>query len=110
MDFHAHIYYTFEEREIAVDLHRLIQHCFGGQIEIYPLVDRLVGPHLWPMFELEFSQERYAQLIPFLDAHRGDLPVLIHPLTPNEIANHGALARWLGPELPLNWSRLSGAA
>lgn len=113
MDFHAHIYYDNTHRDAAVDLHARLQAVCapaGEAIEIYPLVDRLVGPHLWPMFEIAFAGEVYQPLVAFLAANRGELPVLIHPLTPDEIANHGALARWLGEALPLNWQRLMGAA
>lgn len=113
MDFHAHVYYDPAHRQDALLLQQNIQtRCqdLGDHIKVYPLVDRLVGPHLMPMFEIEFSASLYDALISYLQAHHGELPVLIHPLTPDEIANHGRLARWLGQQLPLNWSRLTGAA
>lgn len=107
MDFHAHIYYTAETRQHALILRALIQQVFGDHLSVYSMVDRLVGPHLLPMFEVEFSESVYDALLDFLEMHRGDLPVLIHPLTDDQIANHGVLARWLGQELPINWSKLS---
>lgn len=109
MDFHAHVYYDWQHREAALALQADLQsRCqnFPEDVIIYPLVDRLVGPHLWPMFEIEFTQPLYDAMVSFLeDNHRG-LPILVHPLTDDEIANHGVLARWIGQELPLNWERL----
>lgn len=110
MDFHAHIYYDWQHRDEALNLHQDLQQRAGGHFEIYPMVDRLVGPHLWPMFELEFSEAVYEPLVAYLLDNHGNLPVLIHPLTADELANHGPLARWIGQELPLNWERLRGVA
>lgn len=113
MDFHAHVYYDWEHRDQALELQaRLKAACrdLGHLVEIYPLVDRLVGPHLWPMFEIEFSGQLYEPMTAYLEDNHGELPVLVHPLTHDEIANHGTLARWIGDELPINWARLRGAA
>lgn len=110
MDFHAHIYYDRKHREQALQLHSQLKTINEKGMIVYSMVDRLVGPHLAPMFEIEFSEELYEPLIAYLEDNRGDLPVLIHPLTEDEIANHGVLARWLGQKLPINWARLQGAA
>ncbi len=110
MDFHAHVYYDWQHRDEAVALQSTLKEIGGDLIQVYGLVDRLVGPHLWPMFEVDFPGHAYDALTSWLEDNHGNLPVLIHPLTPDEIANHGRLARWIGEELPINWARLTGAA
>lgn len=110
MDFHAHVYYDWAHRDEALALQAELRRLGGDQITVYPLVDRLVGPHLWPMFEVDFNQHIYDALTAWLEDNHGNLPVLVHPCTPDEIANHGRLARWIGEELPINWARLTGAA
>jgi aromatic ring-cleaving dioxygenase len=113
MDFHAHVYYDWEHRNEALHLHADLQtRCqnIPHLVTIYPLVDRLVGPHLWPMFEIEFAGELYDAMTSFLEDNHGNLPILVHPLTHDETANHGELARWIGEELPLNWERLGVTA
>ena len=62
------------------------------------------------MFEIDFDETIYDAMTSYLEANHGNLPVLVHPLTPDEIANHGELARWIGEELPINWARLGLAA
>ena len=109
MDFHAHVYYDAAHRDEALWLHGELQDrtaSLNGLVSVYPLVDRLIGPHLWPMFEIEFSAQVYEPMLAYLRDNHGNLPVLIHPLTDDEIANHGELAQWLGETLPLNWERL----
>ena len=40
-------------------------------------------------------------MIPWLDAHRGDLDILVHPLTDDALEDHTSLAAWLGNEVAL---------
>lgn len=112
MDYHAHIYYTVAQRPQALalqyQLKALSEHT--PEVEVYPLVDRCVGPHLQPMFEVAFTRAQYDTWLPLIEQVRGELPVLIHPLTPNQWANHGELARWLGQQLPLDLSKLTPPA
>ena len=106
MDFHAHVYYDWDHRDEALALRQHLMAAAGDLITVHSLIDRQVGPHLWPMFEIDFSEPVYQALTDWLEWHHGNLSVLIHPLTDDDIANHGPLARWIGQELPLNWARL----
>lgn len=110
MTFHAHVYYDWEHRDEALELRRRLLEICGEPIRIYGMVDKLVGPHLLPMFEVDFDESDYEALTGWLEANHGNLPVLVHPNTPDEIANHGTLARWIGRQLPINWARLGLAA
>jgi DOPA 4,5-dioxygenase len=58
------------------------------------------------MFELEFGGERLEAISAWLDANREGLSVLVHPLTEDEPRDHTEGARWLGPRLGLDLSKL----
>lgn len=110
MDFHAHVYYDADRRDEALALRQALIEAGGEAITVHRMIDRLVGPHLLPMFEVDFHESVYDALTAWLEDNHGNLPVLVHPLTPDEIANHGSLARWIGQQLPINWARLGLAA
>lgn len=96
--FHAHLYYPLIRRQEALNIHQLIRNERRDVTAIFPLVDRLVGPHKMPMFELHFENNQHG-LIEWLDAHRGDFSVLIHPVSEEHLLDHTLRARWLGKEL-----------
>ena len=106
MEFHAHIYFDGESREGALALNQALQQVFGQSVKVHQLIDFPVGPHLWPMFEVEFEDGLYPNITEFLSVNHGSLPVLIHPLSGDEYADHSDLAQWLGQELPLDFSKL----
>ncbi|MEZ0374051.1 MAG: DOPA 4,5-dioxygenase family protein [Candidatus Sericytochromatia bacterium] len=106
MEFQAHIYYDQTCREQALKLQDALQHHFGHVARVDHLVDQKVGPHLWPSFEVAFHEDVYAPLTGFLESYHGPLPVLVHPVTADELANYSHLAEWIGQELPLDWSQL----
>jgi DOPA 4,5-dioxygenase len=45
-------------------------------------------------------------VLSFLMINHGPHPVLIHPVTDNEILDHSHHALWLGPPQPLNLAEL----
>lgn len=98
--YHAHIYFELEQQALASRIHELIRTSRSDITAIFPLVNRLVGPHTKPMFEVHFNDNRHG-FIEWLDAHREGLSVLIHPVTPDELADHTLHAKWLGDVLPI---------
>jgi aromatic ring-cleaving dioxygenase len=73
------------------------------ELRIYRLWDRLVGPHLLPMFEVNvFSPAQFGAFITWLSINRGPLSALVHPNTGDEVGDHTSGAIWLGPPVPLN--------
>ncbi|HAS8155840.1 DOPA 4,5-dioxygenase family protein [Vibrio vulnificus] len=104
--FHAHVYYPLIRRQDALKIHQQIRNERHDVTAIFPLVDRLVGPHKMPMFELHFHDNQHG-LIEWLDAHRGDLSVLIHPVSDEHLLDHTERAHWLGKELGIFEETLS---
>lgn len=96
--FHAHIYFALRHIDQAKALHKKIKNERKDVTAIFPLVNHLVGPHKMPMFELHFSNDDKG-LIGWLESERGDMPVLIHPVSGDELLDHTERAIWLGREL-----------
>ena len=98
--YHAHVYFdssTVDAAErLCIDAWRAC-HVGLGRLHRKP-----VGPHPRWSCQLSFDADEFDRLIPWLDAHRGDLTVFVHPLTGDVIAEHSSLASWLGTPVPLN--------
>ena len=105
--FHAHIYFEAETRESAESLRQLIGQHLAPKLRYEgKLIDRPIGPHPVPMFEIDFTPEHFADVVTFLMQKHGDHSVLIHPESGNDLRDHTAHALWLGIQLPLDLSRL----
>jgi aromatic ring-cleaving dioxygenase len=107
--YHAHIYYELPSRAHAESLRsRLSAMMQSGEIPqllyIGELRDRKVGPHPIPQFEIHFTE----QVVPLVRAIIGasGLRALIHPLTDDDLADHTALAQWIGQPLELDLTTL----
>ncbi len=103
---HAHIYYDLGERDPAAALRDRFSAMADGTPILYVgrLVDRPIGPHPIPQFEIHFpasAREAVAQAI-----EPTGLRALIHPLTDDDLADHTTLARWIGEPLDLDLSVL----
>ncbi len=97
--YHAHVYFSTATTEQARAL------CVGAwhacHIGLGRFHERPVGPHPDNSCQLTFSAAQFEQLIPWLDAHRDGLTILVHPLTGDALAEHTTHARWLGEPRPL---------
>ena len=101
--YHAHVYYSEEERPAASAL----RDQFSGRAGISfvgRITDRGVGPHPIPQFEIHFLQSSHADVIAAIEA--SGLRALVHPLTDNDLADHTSLAHWIGEPLELDLSVL----
>ena len=105
--FHAHVYYQMDAtRETACALNQQIAALFPFRVS--QLVDRAIGPHPSPMFEVDFYIEDFAHFVPWLMLNRQGLNVLIHPNTNDMLADHEVLPIWLGDKQPLNTAGMVG--
>ena len=104
--FHAHVYYVAETRESASRLRERVLAELGGRARISPLVDRPVGPHPVPMFEIDFAPGMLEPVLTVLMLHRQGHSVLVHPMTGDELRDHQEHCLWLGDRVPLDYSRL----
>lgn len=104
--YHAHIYFEPGQDAEVAPLQARAARDLEGLARVWPLRGRPVGPHPKPMFEIEFSREHRDAVIAWVQAHRGDRTVLLHPETGDDLADHRDHPLWLGQRLPLDFSRL----
>lgn len=64
--------------------------------------ERPVGPHPMWSCQLAFDRDQFERLIPWLDARRGPMDVLVHGLSGDDLADHTEHASWLGHAHRLN--------
>lgn len=103
--YHAHIYYDpATTREQARRLREWLGERF--LVTLGRWHDTKVGPHDRPMYQVAFSADLFATLVPWLMLNRGDLSILVHPNTTNPHADHVAHAVWIGPPLDLHADHL----
>ena len=101
--YHAHIYYSDEERPAAEQL----RDDFRGNREILfvgQMTDRGVGPHPIPQYEVHFREGARSDVIAAVEA--AGLRALVHPLTDDDLADHTTLAHWIGEPVQLDVSVL----
>jgi aromatic ring-cleaving dioxygenase len=97
--FHAHIYYSAEQRSAA----EALRNAFIDQAEILfvgRMMDGAVGPHPAAQFEVHFCERTLPDVVARIEA--SGLRALVHPLTDDDLADHTSLARWIGGPLDLD--------
>ncbi len=103
--YHAHIYFDGPtQRRLAETLREEIGQRFSVLLGNWH--DRLVGPHLRPMYQVAFRTAEFARFVPWLMINRRGLTVLIHPDTGHPKADHLTHAMWLGEILGVNATTL----
>ncbi len=105
---HAHVYYDPASREVAAGLREQIGARFPAA-RLGRWHDVPVGPHPAAMYQVAFSPEDAAALIPFVALNRRGLTVLVHPETGWPKEDHLQHALWMGAVLPLDASVLPEA-
>ncbi|MGN6058345.1 MAG: DOPA 4,5-dioxygenase family protein [Sphingomicrobium sp.] len=102
--YHAHIYYSGDQRPVAQALHA---DFVAGRPEVLfvgRMMDRGVGPHPIPQFEVHFLEGARRAIIEVIEA--SGLRALVHPLTDDDLADHTSHALWIGEPLELDVSTL----
>lgn len=92
--YHAHVYFGPETLEQARALCQQAGELFA--VAVGRVHEREVGPHPHWSCQLSFDSHQFGRLIPWLDAHRNGLDVLVHANTGDDLADHTAHAAWLG--------------
>lgn len=98
--YHAHVYFGPGTVEQARTLCEAAGRHFN--VAVGRVHEKLVGPHPHWSCQLAFSSEVFAALIPWLEAQRGGLDILVHGVTGNDLEDHTKHAYWLGRETPLD--------
>ncbi|KAJ3271556.1 hypothetical protein HDV01_006518 [Terramyces sp. JEL0728] len=106
-EFHFHTYWFLHDKktqEKAQELFSKVQKAsFGKPLR---LNYEPVGPHPIGSFETWVPIEYFAQAYSFFTLNRGDLSVLLHPLTREQQRDHTERAVWLGKPIPLKVDEL----
>ncbi|HUN44934.1 MAG TPA: DOPA 4,5-dioxygenase family protein [Stellaceae bacterium] len=97
--YHAHVYYDAASRTAAAALREAVAAHF--QVVLGRWRDEPVGPHPQAMYQVAFAVEEFPRLVPWLMLSRGELVILVHPLTGDDYEDHAHHAMWLGAKLPL---------
>jgi DOPA 4,5-dioxygenase len=101
---HAHVYYSDEDRAAASALR---EEFTAGRPEVLfvgRMMDRGVGPHPLPQFEVHFPERARPEVVAAIEA--SGLRALVHPLTDDDLADHTNLAQWIGEPLELDVTTL----
>lgn len=98
--YHAHVYYTPESKPRAAALRERIAQAFPAAV-VGSWHDQPVGPHSQAMYQVAFSTELFAAVMPWLMLNRDGLTILVHPGTGDGFADHTSHAAWLGAVLPV---------
>jgi len=102
--YHAHVYYSDEDRAAASALR---EEFTAGRPEVLfvgRMMDRGVGPHPLPQFEVHFPERARLEVVAAIEA--SGLRALVHPLTDDDLADHTNLAQWIGEPLELDVTTL----
>lgn len=107
--FHAHVYYSAEQRPAAEALRGRFAAMAGATgdplvLFVGPMTGEGVGPHPMPQFELHFLESSRSAVEAAIRS--SGLRALVHPLTDDDLADHTSLAGWIGEPLALDLSVL----
>jgi aromatic ring-cleaving dioxygenase len=101
--YHAHIYYSGSEAPAAAALRDKFSAA-PGILFVGRMMDRGVGPHPIPQFEIHFHEPARDDVIATIES--SGLRALVHPLTDDDLADHTELGHWIGEPVELNVSTL----
>ena len=105
----AHVYYSDADRAAASGLRtQFVRMAEAGDdppvLFVGRMMDRPVGPHPLPQFEVHFRERSLEEIAALLEA--SGLRALVHPLTDDDLADHTVHARWIGAPLALDVATL----
>jgi DOPA 4,5-dioxygenase len=104
--YHAHVYFDESSVAQAQALCEAAARRFG--VAMGRVHQKLVGPHPRWSCQLAFDAVQFEALIPWLEANRVGLTVLVHGLTGNDLEDHTTHASWLGEPAGLDLSGFGG--
>jgi len=102
--YHAHIYYSDDDRPAAEALRE--EFVAGRPLVLFigQMTDRGVGPHPIPQYEVHFLEGSRPDVVTAIEA--SGLRALVHPLTDDDLADHTTLGHWIGEPIDLDLSVL----
>jgi len=113
-EWHFHIYFhqrNPDEHKAALVLRdsvlRLRRDGAFVAVPLYRVNTDPIGPHPAGSYEIWCPSESFAAVFSYLCLNRGDLSILVHPLTTEERKDHEIRNAWIGPSFPLDLSTLT---
>ncbi|MBG9390306.1 DOPA 4,5-dioxygenase family protein [Caenimonas aquaedulcis] len=97
--YHAHVYFDAPTVEQARALVSDAWHKF--YVSAGRLHQKEVGPHPRWSCQIGFDAAEFDKVIPWLEANRNGLDILVHGDTGDDLKDHTDYAYWLGQEWPL---------
>lgn len=101
--YHAHIYFTPEQRTAADELRGRFEKApdilFVGR-----MTEGKAGPHPIPQYEVHFRKSQLEAVLRTVRA--SGLRALVHPLTDDDLADHTYLGEWIGEPVELDLTTL----
>ena len=97
--YHAHIYYSAERRAAAAALRERFA-ADAAILFVGEMIDRGVGPHPMPQYELHFLARSVAEVVAMIEPT--GLRALVHPLTQDDLADHTTLGQRIGKPVALD--------
>ncbi|KAI0344999.1 hypothetical protein BDW22DRAFT_1325416 [Trametopsis cervina] len=114
-EWHFHIYFhqrNSGEHQAALDLRdavlRLRRDGAFIAVPLFRVNTDPIGPHPVGSYEIWCPSESFASVFSYLCMNRGDLSILVHPLTKEQVSrlDHEIRNAWIGPSFPLDLSTL----
>ena len=127
-EYHFHVYF-FQDDNISINaakwiqqelIQKVINHEFlvvlvginntilsdlnNSAVPLFNMVPR--GPHPCGSYEVWTPSQYFHQVLSWFMLNRGDITILIHPLTENAFEDHIGRSMWLGPNYRLNFAGL----
>ncbi|KAL4244169.1 DOPA 4,5-dioxygenase [Abortiporus biennis] len=112
-EWHFHIYFhqrNAEEYHAALQLRdavlRLRRDGAFVAVPLFRVNTDPIGPHAVGSYEIWCPSESFSSVFSYLSMNRGNLSILVHPLTKEQRADHEIRNAWIGPAYPLDLSTL----
>ena len=104
---HAHVYFDAS----SVGRARALCDEAGRRFDVTVgrVHEKPVGPHPRWSCQLAFAPALFERVVPWLALSRGDLVVLVHPETGDDLRDHRDHAIWMGEVVALDLSIFEGA-
>jgi aromatic ring-cleaving dioxygenase len=104
--YHVHIYYDGRTKQWAGHLRREIARLWP-KAEIGRWRDKAPqGPHPISHFQVAFTPDLFAELVPWLAMNRKDLDMLVHPNSGDGYEDHVQNRIWIGNSMDLEYEAL----
>ncbi|MFA5584749.1 MAG: DOPA 4,5-dioxygenase family protein [Bacteriovoracaceae bacterium] len=104
-EFDAHIYFDEDSyQEASLFREKCLKHFEQSEVFVGFMIDRPIGPHPLPMFEINFPRNLFGEVVLWLLHHHGKHSILVHELTGDDYLDHTDYALWIGKTIELDIS------